>query len=221
MEGKPSYSVRLLACLLLFGLVVSCASVTLYSVDLKYKPSKPGEAPGKEKKPAVAVAPFTDARQIDDKLIIGAVVQDDGSRIRIVPKYARPEDAVTSMVKDYLVRAGYPVLPAVRAADGKQGTLGEVQVGGEIDELEVLCRYSIPMKKYTAKVRLTVVLSNAKTGKMFYKVSAESNSSLEHYRFSEEMLEDQIDGVLSDAIEKLFEGDEMQRKINEAAGIAP
>jgi hypothetical protein len=224
MEGKLGFSVRYFAGLLFAGILLSCTSVTLYSVDLRYKPSKPAEGREGGGKPVLLVGAFADARKIDDKLVVGAVVQDDGSRIPVVPKYARPADAVTAMVKDYLSRSGYTVLSAAQTAKGKQEVpakkMGEVMVGGEINELDVLCRQSIPLKKYTAKVKLTVVLSDAKTGAIFYTVSAESNSSLEHYRFSEEMLAEQINDALSDAVEKLFEGDEMRRRIYEAAGRA-
>ncbi len=224
MSSAIRFSCRFFVCLLAAGMSMSCAPVTLYSVDLKYKPAKLREGQAAGKKPVLEVAPFIDSRQIDDKLIIGAVVKDNGSRTRVVPKYAQPADAVTVMLKDYFSRAGYEVFSAVQMTSGKQEAIvkkpGEILVGGEINELEVLCRDSIPLKKYTARVKLTVLLSDAKTKKVFYTVSAESRSSLEHYRFSEEKLGEQINDALSDAVEKLFEGNEIRRKIGEAAGQA-
>jgi hypothetical protein len=160
---------------------------------------------------------FVDTRQVPDRLIIGAVVKDDGSRIRIFPKYARPAEAVTAMVKDYLSRAGYTVIVSAGGAAGQQAKdrkdLAGVIVGGEINELEITCRDSLAVKKYSSRVKLTVHLSEAGTGNVRYKVSAESGSTLEHYRFSEEMLAGQINDALSDAVGKIFEGEEMGRRI--------
>ena len=207
------------------GIIISCASVTFFSVDLKYKPSKPFDLQeaGKGEKKVLIMSDFIDARQGDENLIIGAVVKDDGRRTPVMPKYARPADAVTVIVRDYLSRSGYTVVPAVQVANGKQEAVikpASIIVGGQINELEVLCRDSLTVKKYTARVKLSILLSDAKTGKVIYTVSAESRSSLEHYRFSEEMLGEQINDVLSDAVEKLFEGNEVRRQITESAGYS-
>jgi hypothetical protein len=79
--------------------------------------------------------------------------------------------------------------------------------------LEITCRDSLAVKKYSSRVKLAVHLSHAGTGNVRYKVSAESGSTLEHYRFSEEMLAGQINDALSDAVGKIFEGEEMGRRI--------
>lgn len=226
MDSKIYLACRFFICVLIAGFIGSCASVTLFSVDIQYKPSKPSasQEPGTGERKVLIVSSFIDARRGDDTLIIGAVVKNDGHRTPVVPKYARPADAVTVMVKDYLSRSGYGVVPAVHVANGKPDAAtkkpANIMVGGEINELEVLCHDSFTVKKYTTRVKLTVLLSETKTGKVFYTVSAESRSSLEHYRFSEKMLAEQINEALSDAVEKLFEGNEVRRKISEVAAHA-
>jgi hypothetical protein len=207
--------------------MISCAPITMYSVNLQYKPSKAGagQAAGKKGKVVLALTEFVDTRQVPDRLIIGTVVKDDGRRIRVFPKYTRPAEAVTAMVKDYLSRAGYTVGPSAGAVGDQQGKARKdsagVTVGGEINELEVTCQDSLAVKKYSSRVKLTVYLSDAKTGNVLYKVSAESGSSLEHYRFSEEMLAGQINDALSDAVEKTFEGEEMGRRLRSMQIPAP
>jgi hypothetical protein len=80
----------------------------------------------------------------------------------------------------------------------------------------VTCIDKIPKKQYTAKVRVTLVFADVQKKRIFYRVTSESSSALDHVLFSEEKLESQINGVLSEAIEKILEGSEMDRQIREA-----
>jgi hypothetical protein len=80
----------------------------------------------------------------------------------------------------------------------------------------VTCLDSLTMKRYSAKVRVTLIFADVQKKKIFYRVTSESSSSLDHIVFSEEKLEEQINGVLSDAIEKAIEGPETNRQIREA-----
>jgi hypothetical protein len=52
-------------------------------------------------------------------------------------------------------------------------------------------------------------------GKIFYNTTVESSYSMEHVLFSENILAEQADIVLADAIEKLFEDKNVAQKLKE------
>ncbi|MFB3926542.1 MAG: hypothetical protein ACE14T_10860 [Syntrophales bacterium] len=205
-------------CLLL--LVISCAP-SLYSIDLKYEPSAHTRAESAETKETVSVASFVDARRTADPLMIGKVVILDGREIPVFPKHEKPSDAVASSLREFLFKSGYTVSSGKPSWDLREETIqkkwGKILVGGKIEEFDITCRESVPVKKYTAKVRLTVILADTERGRIFFRTTTESSSSLEHIIFSEEKLEQQMNAALSDAIEKSFDGQEIKQKIRATA----
>jgi hypothetical protein len=60
------------------------------------------------------------------------------------------------------------------------------------------------------------VIADIPTGKILYRSSVESNSSLEYVSFSEARLEEQINIAMGDAIEKVFEDKNLAQKIKES-----
>ena len=219
--GRLGFVIAVLAFVLIWG----CAPA-LYSVDMKYVPTKPMPEPkGQEKKIKITVAAFEDLRKVSDTMLIGRVIKPDRQNIPVLPKFVRPPVAVASALKDVFRKAGYQV-----AADTPRWNLKEesirkewspILIGGSIDELEVICEDKVTIKKYRAMAKITVILANTQTSKIFYKVSAKSSVSLEHILFSEERLEEQINTALSDAIEKIFEGNEITAKILDTATGKP
>lgn len=210
---------------LTFAVMWGCAPA-LYSVDMKYVPTKPmPEMKGPEKKIKITVAAFEDLRTISDTTLIGRVIKSDRQNIPVLPKFVSPSMAVASALKDILLKAGYQVAPDIPRWDLKEESIrkewGPILIGGSVDELEVICEDKMTIKKYRAKAKITVFLANAQTSKVFYKVSAQSSVSLEHILFSEERLEEQINTALSDAIEKIFEGKEITAKILDTASGKP
>jgi len=205
-------------CLILF--LSSCARINLYSIDMKYVPTKTVTQPQERgERIDVTVANFVDSRQIEDLVVIGRVVQSDGSSILVFPKKVKPAEVVTGGIRAFLSKSGYTVSGNIPVWDLEEKSIqkdwGKLLIGGRIDELEVSCKEITPKKMYQARVKLTVFFANPRDGKIFYKVSTNSSSSLEHILFSEERLEEQINGALSEAIEKVFEGKELQRKIRD------
>jgi hypothetical protein len=65
-------------------------------------------------------------------------------------------------------------------------------------------------------MKFTLVIADAAKGKILYRSSVESNSSLEHVSFSEARLEKQINIALGEAIEKIFEDRKIARSLKEA-----
>ena len=94
---------------LLLFFVVGCAP-TLYSVDVKYLTSAttlPTAASGQ--KFVVTVATFNDIRPGGKDLLIGRVTTAMGGLTSVIPKNMNPPDAVSTIVKDVLVKSGYQV----------------------------------------------------------------------------------------------------------------
>jgi hypothetical protein len=130
--------------------------------------------------------------------------------------------AVTLAVKDIFQKADYQVAADTPRWNLKDDSIreewGPILVGGSIDELEVYCVDDVAVKKYRAKVKITVILADAQTRRVFYKLSANSPASLDHVLFSEGKLAQQINAALSDVIDKIFEGTDINSKIIAEAG---
>jgi hypothetical protein len=205
---------------LLLFFVIGCAP-TLYSVDVKYLASStapPIAASGQ--KFVVTVAAFNDIRPGGEDLLIGRVTTAIGGLTSVIPKNMKPSDAVSTMVKEVLVKSGYQVSVTMPGWNLQESAIqrdwGKILIGGNIDDLEIICQNDIPIKTYDARVKLTVVVADAQTGTIIYQVSTATKNSLEHVYFSEEMLGQQISSAISEAVEKAFEGNVLKEKIKGA-----
>jgi len=212
------------------GLLIVCLWITgcssrLYSVNMNYNAEKavvPAylKAGEKERNATIDITEFMDVRNVDDTVIIGRVVDKDGTKTSILPKYTKPTQAVASGVRRYLAKAGYKISVSAHKWDLKEETIpqsdSKLIIGGNINELELICRKGFPTDSYQALIKLTLVLADGAKRKIIYRGSVESNSSLEHVSFSEERLEEQINVAMSDAIEKIFQDKNMVQKLKEA-----
>lgn len=208
------------ACLLA-AILAGCAPARIYNVDMRYVPTKTIKAAVTDgRRYSLTVAAFTDRRKIDDTIRIGRVIQPDGTPIPVLPRYVKPTDAVSAALRALLSQAGYAVSPDRPAWDLAEASIlpawGTLLVGGSIDELDVTCVEQLTMKRYSAKARITLQFADVQKRHVFYRITSESSSSLDHIVFSEERLEEQINGVLSDALEKALAGPETGRRIREA-----
>jgi hypothetical protein len=218
--GNPGrWLVRMAVFLCLLGILSGCAP-KIYNVNMRYESTKaipPTVTDGR--KYSLTVASFNDQRKMEDTQLIGRVIKSNGTPIPILPRYVKPTDAVTAALRDVLVKSGYAVAPSRPAWDLNEATIrpewGTLLVGGTIDTLDVTCVETFTMKKYTATVRVTLIFADVQKKKIFYRLVSESSSSLDHVFLSEARLESQINGVLSDAIEKALEGPETVRQIRE------
>ncbi|MBW2558367.1 MAG: hypothetical protein JRD69_06000 [Deltaproteobacteria bacterium] len=202
----------------------SCAPVNLYTINMAYTPSETAAAGADDTgNVKVTVARFIDSRSIEDKMIIGRVVSSDGGTIPVLPKYLKPVDAVTSGIRECLSTAGYSLSPEIPVWDLRSDSIGKgwgtLLIGGTIDKLEIVCHKDGIKKNYRANVKLTIVFADARNARVFRKMEIEANPSLVHVRFSEKMLEEQINKALSDSIEQVFGNREtMQKILGETAG---
>ena len=204
--------------------ISGCAANSLYSVNMRYDAASAVIptyliADSKDQGKAIAVAEFTDTRQIDDRLVIGRVVEKDGMKILVFPKYKKATSAIAQGVKEYLGKAGYKVTAKIQKWDLSEENMPKISnkilVGGNIEELEITCRRAFPTNSYKATIKLNIFLADLASGKIIYKRTVESVSSQEHVSFSEERLGDQASIALSDAIEKVFEEKALAQKIME------
>jgi hypothetical protein len=204
--------------------ISGCVANSLYSVNLRYDAVNaviPSYliADQKIQVKTISVAEFTDTRKIEDPLVIGRVVERDGMKILVLPKYIKSTQAVAQGIKEYLGKAGYKVFPKIAKWDLKEENLPKIDsrilVGGNIEEMEITCRRGFPTNSYKTTIRLNIVFADLATGKIIYKRTVESISSQEHVSFSEERLGDQASLTLGDSIEKVFEEKALSQKIKE------
>jgi len=204
--------------------ISSCAANSLYSVDMRYDAVSaviPAYliADSKAQGKTVAVAEFTDTRQMDDRLVIGRVAEKDGMKTLVFPKHKKANQAIAQGIKEYLGKAGYKVTAKIQKWDLSEENMPKISsrilVGGNIEELEITCRRGFPTNSYKATIKLNIIIADLASGKIIYKRTVESVSSQEHVSFSEERLGDQASIALSDAIEKVFEEKALAQKIME------
>ena len=91
-------------------------------------------------------------------------------------------------------------------------------IGGSIDEMEIQCRKGYLTNTYASNLKVTVFFADMASGKIMHRTQVESKYSREHLLFSENILAEQADIVLADAIEKLFEDKIVAQKLKEALG---
>jgi hypothetical protein len=204
--------------------VLGCVANSLYSVDLRYDAANaiiPSylTADQKVQGKTISVAEFTDTRKIEDPLVIGRVVERDGMKILVLPKYTKPPQALARGIKEYLGKAGYKVTAKIAKWDLNEENLPKIDsriiVGGNIEEMEITCRRGFPTNSYKTTIKLNIIFADLTTGKIIYKRTVESISSQEHVSFSEERLGDQASAALGDSIEKVFEEKALAQKIKE------
>ena len=89
-------------CLCLLFLLNGCAPKTLQHQHA-VRTDEDHPAGGTDgRKYSLTVASFIDQRKIDDTLLIGRVIESDGTPIPILPKYVKPTDAVAAALRELL-----------------------------------------------------------------------------------------------------------------------
>jgi len=216
--------------ILKWGLLISilgflgCAGPSLYSVNMYYD-AEQASIPAylkadKASSAIISVAEFIDTRRMDDRLVIGHVVEKDGMKNLVLPKNVKATKAISKGIKEYLRKAGYKVSDKIVQWDLKEEAMPKedfkIIIGGNIDELEISCRRDFPTNTYATNMKLTIVFADMAKGKILYQSKVESSYSKEYVWFSEENLGEQAGIALGDAIEKLFEDKTVAQKLKEA-----
>ncbi len=224
MKIKRRFLIYISGLLFAASIISGCAGSNLYSVNMYYDAMKTNIPSyikaDKESVTIISVAEFTDSRMMDDKQVIGRVEERDGIKTLVFPKQVRATMAISNGIKEYLRKVGYKVPAKVEQWDLKEQTIPQgvanLLIGGNIDDLDISCRKGFPTNTYTATMKLTIVFADMTKGKILYKSKVESSYSREHVWFSENILEEQADLILANAIEKLFEEKAVMQKLKEA-----
>ena len=208
-------------------LISSCTTPAVYNVDILYIPTEAerGMMPHKTAVPPITVALFQDVRDREDPIVVGEVLPDaEREKPRpVLPKHKKPPQAVVNAIGDFLTRQGYAVSGSHPdwdlTEDTIDGSWGEVLLGGTIEELFIECDRSGIINKYRARAGVTIVLADIKTKRILYRVSVASNPSRDDIRFSEIMMEREINRALSSAIEKAFAESALLSHIDAMSGM--
>jgi hypothetical protein len=214
-------------CGMLFSVFIfsGCAAPKLYSVNMYYDAAQtvvPAylKADAKISGVAISVAEFTDTRQIDDRLVIGRVTESNGTNVLVFPKNVQAAKTVANGIKNYLKKSGYKVVEKIEQWNLKEENIppgdSKILIGGSIEELGIYCRKGYLSDSYKSNIKLNVIFADMAKGKILYQTNVESSYSMEHVLFSENILGEQADIILADAIEKLFEDKNVVQKIKEA-----
>lgn len=217
-------------CSVIFAVLffTGCAGPKLYSVYMYYD-AQQATIPENLKsnirpdETVISVAELIDSRKIDDTLVIGRVIETDGMQTLVFPKALQSTKTVSNGMKYYLRKAGYKVNESLEQWNLKEESIprgnARMLVGGTIEELDIICRKSLLTNSYTGNIKLNIIFADMAKGKIFYSTTVESSYAREHILFSENILGEQADIILADAIEKLFEDKVVIQKFKEA--LAP
>ncbi len=220
-RNNTIYTVILMIMILFPALLLcSCARVPLYSVDIQYSPPLDKiRLAETSKKLTITVAKFNDLRKVEDKMIIGRVMQSGKSPIPIFPKFHIPSVTVTRAIKDYVNRSGYAVATGTPDWNLSDDTIakewGDIVIGGDIHEFELICVKERPIIRYKAHVKLTAVFADVTKQETKFKVNVESSPSLDHVRFTEGKMAEVINDALAAAVNKIFENEQVNKKLRE------
>ena len=216
-------------CGLLFSILIfsGCAGPNLYSINMYYDAEKAViptylQTNSKSSGADISVSEFTDIRQVDDQLVIGRVVKSDGSKYLVFPKNIKATKSISNGIKKYLKKAGYNVADKLEQWNLKEGNIptgdSKLLIGGNIEELEINCRKGFLTNSYTSNIKLNIFFADMAKGKILYNGQVVSNYYREHLLFSENIMEEQAEIILGDAIEKFFEDKVVAKKFKEALG---
>jgi hypothetical protein len=216
--------INMFCCLLTIAVISSCARVSEYTIDIRYVPQKHVPQAGSQlQKYSITVTMFTDARTTDNKAVIGERVAGNGRDIVARCAQEEPSAAVAGTLRDFLIRAGYPVTGEIPAWDLQENSInkswGALVIGGRVEELEVTCNADQPATNYAAKVKLRLVFADSQRGKVLHTTTLESTSALKHFRCTQEGMQEQINSALSLALEKILDNEELDNALREVSSV--
>ncbi len=214
----------LLSLIIIVACITACAEVANYAININYIPQKGiTQKNSAQRKFAITIAAFNDTRTVDDKTIIGKKVKSKNDKILALATAENPARDVSSAFRYFLLKAGYSVDEVMPEWDLRDSSInsawGTLVIGGSIDELEVICRSEGAGVQYNARVKLHVVFADVQRKKILHTTTLESSATLKHLMCSGEMMQEQINGALSMAIEKIAENGELDKIIAEISKV--
>ncbi len=201
-------------------LFTACSSVSVYNVSLNYEPTKQATKPDITLNRVIfIVTEFNDLRDIENKNIVGKVVDTKGKEIPIVSLDKRPSYAFANSLKDVLFRSGLTVAGDIPKWDNKEGSIkkdwGRIVIGGNINEINLVVKDGIATKTYEAKANVRIMVGDTKSLKVFYIPTYESANTVTDITFSEEKAQRNLNAVISTVIDRMMADKELWNKIAE------
>lgn len=203
-------------CLCLFA--SSCATVSVYNIDLRYEPTKHiTKSDINIEKITFTITSFNDLREVENRIIIGKVIDSKGKEVPIATIKEKPAHAVTLAFRDAFYKAGLSISDIIPQWDLKEGSLksewGSIVIGGEVFKLEILVKDGIAMKHYETNIKLRLTIGDSRTSKIFYIPSYEATNRVTDITFSEEKAQKYLNSSLSALIERIISDYELWNKI--------
>lgn len=196
-------------------LLISCASPRVYNVAPFYVPSAGTEGtmapPGPE---PVTITLFRDNRNLEDRLVIGRVIEMDGRPSPVLPRQDPASRMVDRALAAFLTRSGFTLSNQNPSWDLRDETLspswGGIILGGTINEFFIEVDRSKPLRTYTTRVGLTIVLAGGPEKRVLHRVTVETVPMTRHPVFSEIRMEEELSLALSAALERAFADSELR-----------
>lgn len=201
--NKPSVLSGLIICIA----VQACASQ--HTVALRYLCSGTNQQTETFMQPSfLCVTVFNDARQTQDQSIIGKRFSIDGVELPVYCRPLLPAYAVALTLREHLFGNNFTVYGGIPFWDLEEQTIdpawGTVVIGGDIQNLDVVCAADFWRTHYTVTFKLAIVVADVRRRKIVYTTTVQSASVRSDFLFSEERLEQEINRNLSSAVESLF-----------------
>jgi hypothetical protein len=194
---------------MILGLIATsfgCAGSRIYLMDVRYIPER--KAPPTSK--LVGVCPFEDAREEKEKETIG-IRHRSGNKIDLLKlEGITLSKSVTQAVKDYFAERGFEVTDCKgwdKSAEGL-ALLPEdlfLVVGGRIDSFKVVARSGITITDTHYMVKMDASIGQVEKRKMVIR-TIESAPKSKKMGFDPDEVKAQLNGILTEVIQKLFEG---------------
>jgi len=194
---------------MILGLIATsfgCAGSRIYLMDVRYIPER--KAPPTSK--LVGVCPFEDAREEKEKETIG-IRHRPGNKIDLLKlEGITLSKSVTQAVKDYFAERGFEVTDCKgwdKSAEGL-ALLPEdlfLVVGGRIDSFKVEARSGITITDTHYMVKIDASIGQVEKRKMVIR-TIESAPKSKKMGFDPDEVKAQLNGILTEVIQKLFEG---------------
>ncbi|MCX8110311.1 MAG: YajG family lipoprotein [Syntrophorhabdaceae bacterium] len=192
----------------------------MYNVNLNYEPTKQATKPEINlSKVVFTVAEFNDLRNMENKSVVGKVIESKSKETPIISLEKKPSYAFASAFKDALFRSGLTVAGDIPSWDNKEGSIkkewGRIIIGGNINELELVVKDGIATKSYEAKVNVRIMVGDVKKSEIFYIPTYESANTITDITFSEEKAQRNLNAVISTVIDRLIADKELWKKIGD------
>jgi hypothetical protein len=203
MKGR---AIILFMILSLIPLFLGCAKSRIYLMDVRYIPKE--KASPTEK--MVGVCPFEDTRKEKEEETIG-LRHGPGKKVDVIElKGISLSESVTGAVEDYFAERGFEVTDCKgwdRSAEGLDSLPKDLYlvVGGRIDSFTLEARSGITGTDTHYMVKIDAFIGQIEKRNVVIR-TVESEPKIRKVTFDPDEVDAQLDIILTEVIQKLFEG---------------